>query len=64
MPKMKSNRAAHKRFKKTATGRVKRNTAYHRHLLTGKSRKRKRQLRGSAMVDPSDARRMKRLLPD
>jgi large subunit ribosomal protein L35 len=64
MPKMKTNKSASKRFKKTATGKVLRNTAYHRHLLTGKSRKRKRQLRGSTVVDKSDAGRIKRLLPD
>lgn len=64
MPKVKTNRSASKRFSKTATGRIKRNTAYHRHLLTGKSRKRKRQLRGPAMVDPRDAGRIKRLLPN
>jgi len=64
MPKMKTNKSASKRFKKTATGKVKRNSAYHRHLLTSKSRKRKRQLRGSTLVAKSDTNRMKRLLPD
>ena len=45
MPKIKTNRAAAKRFKKTATGKLKRNKAYKSHILTKKSTKRKRNLR-------------------
>ena len=63
MPKMKTNKAASKRFSKTASGRIKRNHAYHGHLLTSKSRKRKRKLRGTTLVDTRDAGRIKRLLP-
>ena len=62
MPKMKSNRSAMKRFHITATGRIKRQRAFVRHLLTKKARKRKRNLRQSALVSPSDAGRIKRLL--
>jgi len=64
MPKLKTNRAAAKRFKITATGRIKRHKAYHSHILTKKSRKRKRNLRKSGMVDPADAKRIARLLPN
>ena len=62
MPKMKSNRSARKRFRLTATGKVKRNHAFLRHILTSKTRKRKRQLRHSTLVAPEDSRRIKRLL--
>lgn len=62
MPKMKSNRSAMKRFHITATGRIKRQRAFVRHLLTKKARKRKRNLRQAALVSPSDAGRIKRLL--
>jgi large subunit ribosomal protein L35 len=64
MPKLKTNRAAAKRFKITATGRFKRHKAYHSHILTKKSRKRKRNLRKSGMVHPADAKRIARLLPN
>ena len=62
MPKMKSNSGAKKRFKVTGTGRLKRNKAYHSHILTKKSKKRKRNLRQAAIVDKSDEKRMKRLI--
>jgi len=63
MPKAKTSRSAAKRFKKTATGKVVRGHALTGHMLTSKSRKRKRKLRKSAIVDHADAKRMKRLLP-
>ena len=63
MPKMKTHRGARKRFKKTGGGRWKRNQAYHSHLATKKSMKRKRRLRRPALVDRADVRRLKRLLP-
>ncbi|MCX6149047.1 MAG: 50S ribosomal protein L35 [Ignavibacteriales bacterium] len=50
MPKMKSNRGAAKTFRKTASGKVKRSKAYKSHILTSKSRKRKRGLRKSTLV--------------
>jgi large subunit ribosomal protein L35 len=57
MPKMKSHRAAKKRFKLTATGKLKRQSAGKRHLLTSKNRKRKRHL-SDTQVHPADAKRM------
>ena len=51
MPKIKTNRAAAKRFKKTGTGKLKRNKAYKSHILTKKSTKRKRNLRKAAITD-------------
>ena len=62
MPKMKSNRGAAKRFRKTAKGKIKRKQGHLRHILTKKSRKRKRQLRKSGFVSRADTARMRRLL--
>ncbi|MGA9172846.1 MAG: 50S ribosomal protein L35 [Thermoactinomyces sp.] len=62
MPKMKTKRAAAKRFKKTGTGKVKRNHAYKSHLLEGKTSKRKRKLRKSALVHSGDVKRIKQLI--
>ena len=62
MPKMKSSRSAAKRFRLTATGKVRRNQAFVRHMLTKKTRKRKRDLRHTSLVSAADARRMKKLL--
>jgi len=61
-PKMKTNRAAAKRFKRTASGRIKRNKAYHGHLFTAKSAKRKRKLRKAEMMAPADMGRAKKML--
>ena len=63
MPKIKTNRSAAKRFKKTATGKLKRSKAYHSHILTKKSAKRKRNLRKSDLVDSVDKKRILRMLP-
>jgi large subunit ribosomal protein L35 len=60
--KMKTNRAAAKRFRFTGSGRVKRSRAYHGHLFTAKSPKRLRNLRKSALLAPSDEARAKRML--
>lgn len=62
MPKMKSSRSAAKRFRFTATGRLRRNQAFVRHILTKKTRKRKRQLRHTTFVAAADVPRIKRLL--
>jgi large subunit ribosomal protein L35 len=62
MPKMKSNRSAVKRFRLTATGKVRRNQAFARHILTKKTRKRKRTLRHTTLVSTADVRHIKRLL--
>ena len=63
MPKMKTHRGAAKRFKKTATGKIKRNKAYRSHILSKKSPKRKRKLRKAAIVFKGDQKRMAQLLP-
>ncbi|MDE0081911.1 MAG: 50S ribosomal protein L35 [Gammaproteobacteria bacterium] len=63
MPKMKTNRAAAKRFKRTAGGRLRRWKAYKSHILTKKTRKRKRRLRQATLVSEADEPRMKRLIP-
>jgi large subunit ribosomal protein L35 len=63
MPKMKTKKAAAKRLKQTASGRLKRHKATHSHILTKKDRKRKRRLRTADMVDKSDEKRTKRMLP-
>ena len=60
MPKMKTSRAAAKRFKKTGTGQLKRNKAYKSHILTKKSAKRKRNLRKATITD---VKNMKKILP-
>ncbi len=62
MPKMKSNSGAKKRFKLTGTGRVKRKHAFHNHILTKKSQKRKRNLRQDAIIEKVDETRVKRML--
>ncbi len=64
MPKIKTNRGAAKRFKATGTGKIVRNKAYASHILTKKSRKRKRNLRQSAIVDPTNTAGLKRLVPN
>ena len=56
MPKMKTRSAAKKRFSKTATGKIKRASAYRSHILTSKSTKRKRKLRGRHLVSKQDQR--------
>jgi large subunit ribosomal protein L35 len=63
MPKLKTHRGAAKRFKRTATGKFKRNHAYHSHILTKKTQKRKRALRASVIVDASDQSRLDQMLP-
>lgn len=62
MPKMKTHRGAAKRFKTTAKGRVKRGHAMHSHILTKKSQKRKRNLRGTTVLAKADEKRVKRLI--
>ena len=63
MPKIKTNRAAAKRFKKTGTGKLKRNKAYKSHILTKKTTKSKRNLRQSAITDSTNEKNMKKVLP-
>lgn len=63
MPKLKTNRAAAKRFRKTAKG-FKRGQSHKRHILTKKSSKRKRQLRSAKMVHETDVKRVIQMLPN
>lgn len=63
MPKMKTSRAAAKRFKVTGSGKLVRNKAYKSHILTKKSTKRKRNLRQQAVVDATNVKNMKKILP-
>ena len=63
MPKMKTKRAAAKRFKTTGTGKLVRNNAYKSHILTKKSPKRKRNLRKATVLDQSNVKNMKKVLP-
>ena len=63
MPKIRTNRSAAKRFRRTAKGKFKRSKAYTSHILTKKSSKRKRGLRKATLVNKADEKRIKRLLP-
>ena len=63
MPKLKTKKAAAKRFQKTGTGKLKRNKAYKSHILTKKTTKRKRNLRKAAMTDKTNVKNMKKILP-
>jgi large subunit ribosomal protein L35 len=64
MPKLKTHRGAAKRFKKTATGKFMRSKAFKRHILTSKSRSRKRGLKGTVVVSKSNQAELRRMLPD
>lgn len=63
MPKMKTNRGAAKRFKRTGTGKIARSKAFASHILTKKSTKRKRNLRKGETVDHANAAGLRRILP-
>jgi len=63
MPKMKSNSGALKRFSKTGSGKWKRNKAFSSHILTKKSPKRKRNMRGTELVSAADSNSLNRLIP-
>ena len=63
MPKMKTVKAAAKRFKTTGTGKLKRNKAYKSHILTKKSQKIKRNLRKATITDSTNVKSMKKILP-
>ncbi len=64
MPKMKTSKTAAKRFKKTGTGRLRREQANNQHLFEKKSSRRKRRLEADADVHPGDAKKIKRLLAE
>jgi large subunit ribosomal protein L35 len=61
--KLKTHRGAAKRFKKSAGGKFRRAAAFKRHILTSKTTKRKRSLRGTVEVAEQDQDRLKRMLP-
>ena len=63
MPKIKKNRGAAKRFRKTGSGKIRRNSAFTSHILTTKTTKRKRNLRKASIMAPSDAKRINVLIP-
>ena len=63
MPKMKTKRAAAKRFKATASGKLKRSSGWKRHKLEAKGPKRKRHLRKPQLISEADLPRLKRLVP-
>lgn len=63
MPKVKTKKAAAKRFKKTGTGELKRMKAYKSHILTKKTAKRKRNLRKATLTDSTNIKTMKKIMP-
>ena len=63
MPRIKTKRAAAKRFKMTGNGELKRSKAFKSHILTKKTTKRKRNLRKAAMTDETNLKNMKKILP-
>ena len=63
MPKVKTSRAAAKRFKVSGSGKLIRNKAYTSHILTKKSTKRKRNLRKDIVTDSTNSKVMKKILP-
>ena len=63
MPKLKTNRGAAKRFKRTASGKFKRSQSHLNHILTKKTTRRKRHLRAALLVDPADHIAVKKMLP-
>ena len=64
MPKLKSHRGAAKRFKKTGTGKFVRSKAFKQHILTSKTRSRKRGLRGTVIAAAADEAKLRLMLPD
>ncbi len=63
MPKLKTHRGAAKRFKVTGSGKIVRASAFKRHILTSKTTKSKRQMRGTKEVSPADLPKLERMLP-
>jgi large subunit ribosomal protein L35 len=63
MPKLKTHKGASKRFKKTASGKVKRGHSHLRHILTSKNKKRKKKLGQQVLVSDADTARIKRMIP-
>ena len=63
MPKIKTHRGAAKRFKKTGTGKIVRSKAFKQHILTSKTAKRRRNLRGTTVVHDADTSRLELMIP-
>ena len=63
MPKLKTHKGASKRFKKTGTGKVVRQHAFARHILTSKPHKRKKKLHQSVVADAANQKALERMLP-
>ncbi|MCL4380320.1 50S ribosomal protein L35 [Candidatus Dependentiae bacterium] len=63
MPKMRTQSSAKKRFKRTATGKIKKSNAFRRHLMASKTTKQKRHLRKGAFIATVDQARIEKLLP-
>ena len=63
MPKLKTNRGAAKRFKRSSSGSFKRSQSHRRHILTKKSTKRKRQLRSPSQLHKADEAAVRRMIP-
>jgi large subunit ribosomal protein L35 len=63
MPKLKTHKGASKRFRKTGTGKIVRNHAFARHILTSKTRSRKRKLRHSVVLDKTETYAVEQMLP-
>ncbi|MGN7612681.1 50S ribosomal protein L35 [Magnetococcales bacterium HHB-1] len=63
MPKIKSHRGAAKRFGRTGSGKLKRNNAFKRHILTKKTRKRKRNMRRLSLIADADVAAVRKMLP-
>jgi large subunit ribosomal protein L35 len=64
MPKLKTHRGAAKRFKKTGTGKFVRSKAFKQHILTSKTRSRKRGLKGTTLVADVDQAKLRKMLPN
>jgi large subunit ribosomal protein L35 len=64
MPKLKTHKGAAKRFKKTGTGKFVRSNAFKQHILTSKTRSRKRRLRGTVVVADADQAKLRRMMPN
>ena len=63
MPKIKTNRSAAKRFRVTGSGKIKRNKAYKRHILSSKNKKQKRHLRHATTVAAVEVKNIRKLIP-
>jgi large subunit ribosomal protein L35 len=64
MPKLKTHRGAAKRFKKTGTGKFVHSSAFKQHILTSKTRARKRKLRGTVAASDADQAKLRRMMPN